>query len=219
MRVLEPRDLAAYRAEKEERARHPRFFVGVDLGQSSDYTAIAVCESANPGGEQQELYLDCRHLERFRHRLYPDVAAHVAALVDSPGLRGRSRLALDFTGVGAAVGDLFTKTGREFARVVIHGGDKEREDGDTFRVPKRNLVSNLQVLLQTGRFRIARELGLAGTLREELMNFRIKVNPKTAHDSYEAWREGDHDDLVLAAALAAWAAEKEVRDRGRWDIW
>jgi hypothetical protein len=27
---------------------------------------------------------------------------------------------------------------------------------------------------------------------------------RTAHDSYEHWREGDHDDLVLAAALACW---------------
>lgn len=216
MRVLEPRDLAAYRAEKEERARRPRFFVGVDLGQSSDYTAIAICQNANLG---EELYLDVRHLERFRGRLYPDVAAHVGALMDSPELKGTADLVIDATGVGPAVTDIFTKLGRSFRAVKIHGGDTESFSEGVYRVPKRNLVASLQVMLQTGRFRIARELGLAGTLREELMNFRIKVNPKTAHDSYEAWREGDHDDLVLAAALAAWAAEKEVRDRGQWDIW
>jgi hypothetical protein len=34
------------------------------------------------------------------------------------------------------------------------------------------------------------------------------VNISTAHDSYEAWREGDHDDLVLATALACWRAAK-----------
>ena len=28
------------------------------------------------------------------------------------------------------------------------------------------------------------------------------------NDTYEAWRESDHDDLVLAAALATWFGEK-----------
>jgi hypothetical protein len=28
-----------------------------------------------------------------------------------------------------------------------------------------------------------------------------------AHDSYGAWREGAHDDLVLAVAVAAWYGE------------
>ena len=32
------------------------------------------------------------------------------------------------------------------------------------------------------------------------------MNLKTAHDSYEAWREGDHDDLVLSVGMAVWAA-------------
>ncbi len=43
-------------------------------------------------------------------------------------------------------------------------------------------------------------------LREELLNFRRKQNVRTAHISYEHWRESDHDDLVLAAALACWKA-------------
>ncbi len=36
----------------------------------------------------------------------------------------------------------------------------------------------------------------------------MKINISTAHDSYEAWREGDHDDLVLAVAMACWAGER-----------
>ncbi len=31
------------------------------------------------------------------------------------------------------------------------------------------------------------------------------------NDTYEAWRESDHDDLVLAAAMAAWYGEKKLR--------
>jgi hypothetical protein len=40
------------------------------------------------------------------------------------------------------------------------------------------------------------------------MNFKVKIDPVTAHDSYSAWREQDHDDMVLAVALAAWYGER-----------
>jgi hypothetical protein len=51
-------------------------------------------------------------------------------------------------------------------------------------------------------------------LVKELLNFRVKINISTAHDSYEAWREGDHDDLVLSVALACWAGERYL-NRGK----
>jgi hypothetical protein len=191
-----------------------RFFVGLDLGQAQDYTAIAVIEAAprpvlHDGVSSGEELLHVRHLERFRHRLYPDVADHVQALLDREPLRSENtELIIDATGVGPAVTDIFQKRGVDFQAVKIHGGDAEKyspEDG-SWRVPKRNLVSALQVLLQTSRLKIAGKLELAGVLKEELLNFRVKVNVATAHDSYEAWREGDHDDLVLATALACWAS-------------
>jgi hypothetical protein len=68
-------------------------------------------------------------------------------------------------------------------------------------VPKRELVSVAQVALQTGRLKIAASLAEAATLTNELMNFKVKISLETAHDSYGAWREGTHDDLVLALAL------------------
>jgi len=35
--------------------------------------------------------------------------------------------------------------------------------------------------------------------------------PQTAHDAYSAWREGQHDDVVLARALACWWGEAGTR--------
>jgi hypothetical protein len=185
-----------------------RFYVGLDLGQANDYTAIVVAEKIPPeGSDDYELHV--RWLERFRDVLYPDVAAHVKRLMEAPQLRGEAALAIDSTGVGIAVCDLLRRRGLTFDSVKITGGDTEIQSGyDSYRVPKRDLVGNLQVLLQSGRLKIARSLEHADTLRAELLNFRVKINVATAHDSYEAWREGDHDDLVLAAALAAWRAQK-----------
>ena len=176
-----------------------RFHVGLDLGQANDYTAVAVVEAAGDD-------LHVRHLERFRHTLYPDVAERVEALMDSPQLKSNAELVIDATGVGPAVTDIFSKRGRAFKAVKIHGGDAESREGRIYRVPKRNLVSALQAALQTGTLKIASSLELAEVLREELLNFRIKINLQTGHDSYEHWREGDHDDLVLAAAMAVWSA-------------
>jgi uncharacterized membrane protein YkvA (DUF1232 family) len=42
------------------------------------------------------------------------------------------------------------------------------------------------------------------------MNFRIKTTP-TTNDLVTIWREGRDDDLVLAVAIAAWAAEKYAK--------
>ena len=176
-----------------------RFHLGLDLGQANDYTAIAVVQEAGDD-------LHVRHLQRFRHTLYPDVADRVEALMDSPQLEGKASLVIDATGVGPAVTDIFSKRGRTFKAVKIHGGDAESREGNTYRVPKRNLVSALQAALQTGTLKIASSLELAEVLRGELLNFRIKINIATGHDSYEHWREGDHDDLVLAAAMAVWSA-------------
>jgi hypothetical protein len=63
------------------------------------------------------------------------------------------------------------------------------------------------VLLQQARLQIAQNLPETPMLMQELLNFKVKIDPSTAHDSYSAWREQDHDDLVLALALACWWGE------------
>ena len=63
-------------------------------------------------------------------------------------------------------------------------------------------------MLQTGRLKIAGGLLEAKTLIQELLAFQVKINTN-AHDTYGAcWREGTHDDLVLAVAMAAWKADR-----------
>jgi hypothetical protein len=102
------------------------------------------------------------------------------------------------------VADLLRERDLTFRSVVITAGDKVNREGSTYRVPKRDLVSALEVSLQTGALRVAEGLVLWPALRQEMQNFRRKINLATAHDSYEHWRESDHDDLVLAVCLACW---------------
>jgi hypothetical protein len=98
--------------------------------------------------------------------------------------------------------------GLRYRAVSITGGISETGGGGTYHVPKRTLVSRAVAPFEGKRLKIARNMRLVPELVRELENFKVKVNLQTAHDSYEAWRESDHDDLVLALALACWWAEK-----------
>ena len=152
----------------------------------------------------------------MRNVPYPEIVSKTAEIMQSPALAGQADLVVDQTGVGAPVVDLFRQAGLKPTGVLIHGGDKASNEGGTWRVPKRDLVGSLQVLFQSGRFKISRKLPLASVLQSELLNFKVKIDPVTAHDSYSAWRERDHDDLVLSVALAAWLGERPRYQPSGW---
>jgi hypothetical protein len=168
-------------------------------------------------------------LDRFpRGTSYPDIVTHVRSLVMRSSLhtgpaavewvsvgpgggrmpsswtsRDRSpTIVVDATGVGRAVLDMLRRAGLKPKAVTIHGGNVVTSANGEWRVPKRDLVAAVQVALQTGKLKIARRLPLAPLLIEELLNFRVTIT-ETAHDAYEA-RQGKHDDLVLALAIALW---------------
>jgi len=227
------------------------YYLGLDLGQARDYSALAIIEEqlyvgdawanevlfqqdhdkglsagwispaaltphqarialgrSGQYGRPAEVPLAVRHLERFElGTKYTDVVEQVARVVRSAPLRHMPAVLLvDKTGVGAAVLDSFTHASIGAVAITLHGGSSVTRDPQRagFRVPKRDLVTVTQVLLQNGRLRVAAELPEADTLKKELLNFRVKIDPRTAHDSYEHWRESEHDDLVLAVSMAAW---------------
>jgi hypothetical protein len=99
---------------------------------------------------------------------------------------------------------------------ITAGRHAHFEDG-WWLVPKVNLVSVMQRLLQERRLRIAAELAFAPVLKQELQNFSVTINTRTGNDSYGAWRESIHDDLTLALASALWLAEQPQR-RGRQNV-
>jgi hypothetical protein len=80
-------------------------------------------------------------------------------------------------------------------------------DGGGWLVPKKELVSTLQVLLAARRHQVAPSLADAPTLVRELLQFQVK-DTRAAHEAFGACRDGQHDDLVLAIAIAAWYAER-----------
>ena len=204
--------LEQFLEEEEEAARQamttPRYLVGLDLGQASDYSALSILEQNGWGAEAEYL---CRHLKRWPlHTPYTRIAEEAAAFVNREELQtgGHNILAVDMNGPGAPAVDLLRAhaLAAELVPIFSHGGDRVIDADGVKRVPKRELVSKTQIALQEGKLKIAPGLAHAETLRDEMLNYQVKINEATAHDSFGAWRTGTHDDLLFSVMLPLWCA-------------
>lgn len=180
------------------------FWLGFDCGQVKDHSALALLRTID--GTHYQLI----HLERLPLDMsYPEQVEHVFRLMHRKPLdRARKNLVIDQTGVGRPIFDLASTRGLNPIGLSITGGDSVtwQDDNTRVRVPKRDLVSTLQVFAQNNRLKIAKGLAVGPTLAQELQNFKVKIDLQTAHDSYGCWRENEHDDLILATAISLWTA-------------
>lgn len=202
------------------------FYIGVDLGQRRDYSALAVVERRDRMRAYQTTEFECVHL-RWMERLrlgtpYPEVVERVREVATCPELFGRCSVVVDATGVGAPVLEMLRRAGLgcEVAAVTITGGDRESRlpgGGPGWSVPKVDLIAGLQVMLEQGELRIARGMAEELALRRELMD--VRAAPRgNGRARFGADGHGEHDDLVVALALGCWRAKRQgwgLRGDGR----
>src|SRR5262245_43983021 len=98
------------------------YFIGLDLGRTQDFTALAVLERravASPGAKPEYAL---RRLQRFPlGTAYTQIVPAVAALRSKEPLR-QAPLLVDQTGVGRAVVDMLRQTASGVIAVTITGG-------------------------------------------------------------------------------------------------
>jgi hypothetical protein len=191
------------------------YTIGLDLGQKQDHTAVSVLEWAESGDAVRDLVtyewkrdrvMRLVHLERIGlGTAYPDIVNRTREILKTPQLSGCT-LVVDATGVGAPVGDLL-RAARLDCRVLpvtITGGVGESSHHSGYSVPKRDLITGLQVLFESGKFEMPDTSGTEDLIHE-LAGMRAKPSRSGS------WRyEGSPDDLVLSLALAWWWARKRV---------
>ena len=73
---------------------------------------------------------------------------------------------------------------------------------------KHDLMTRLLLALEKGELRIARKMKDVGALVKELLSVRVHENGSMSADG------ADHDDLVMAVALALWKSKRGWNDRG-----
>lgn len=204
------------------------FTIGLDLGKQRDYSALVVIE--NPAEERL-------HSIRFLHR-WP-LGTKYQSIIDDllsqilPNLQKQANgewvhLCVDATGVGAAPVETLAQqlyqhqckgslSGIDLMAYLITGGQTghgEPAYGMTKRfIPKLDLAAQVEVALQNQQLLIPIQSPLAETLTTELQNFHLKQTP-AGNVTAAAWREADHDDLVLALAIALHEARQRWRAKG-----
>jgi hypothetical protein len=207
-------------------------YLGLDLGQAADYSALAVVEEPIWSVEAQD-WISSAALPRWAlegdiwyrwqshapgkpplwlrtlHRYplqtsYPDVVADVIRRLGGSTQRSDAVLIVDGTGVGAAVVDMFRYSDLpcDMIKVVIHGGVKVSYDHGV-HVPKRDLVGAVQAVLHTERLQVAKQSAMTQAWANEMQGYKLTLTAN-GHDTYNARSDSIHDDLVLAVALAVW---------------
>ena len=180
------------------------FYLGLDLGQKRDHSAVAVVERidhrrAFRGSAFERLVV--RYVERlpFGYSLSPGCAERVRAIVRSQALIGNCAIAVDATGVGAPVVDMLraARLGCDLSAVVITGGGRAAG----YSVPKRDLMAEVLMLLEQGQLKI-------GNLREGPRLVRELMDVRESGGRLGAEGSGEHDDLAIAVALACWRAKR-----------
>jgi hypothetical protein len=194
------------------------YIVGLDLGQAQDPSALAVAEQSRDQDGQAHYHV--RHLHRWPlGTSYVAVVEEVVNLLARPPLPGCT-LAVDGTGCGRSIVDMLRwrpNLNATVRAILITAGHAVREDEETryLHIAKVQLVSCMQKLFGTRRIKFAAALPLAKMAEQELRNFRAKITPAGSEQFLSDWREGQHDDIVLAVAMACWLGENVFT--GSWD--
>jgi hypothetical protein len=189
------------------------FYLGLDLGQRHDPTAIAVVQRVDLTRAWQGTAFHSvrvRHLERVPLGTpYPGVVTRVREILRHGELARNCAVAVDATGVGAPVVDMLraARLGCDISAVTITGGEREHHTGTLWSVPKRDLLAVVRVLLERGELKFARGLEELGALVRELTDVR-STTAANGRVRLGADGCGEHDDLVIALALACWRAKR-----------
>ena len=184
------------------------YYVGVDLGQARDATAIAIVHSYREVlqvrnrvtmefGTKEWLVL--RQVERVRLGTdYTTVVARVGQVVRALTGLGKVTVVPDGTGVGRPVVDMLRKAAvrAEIVPVIITGGHGQGESRGYRTVAKKDLIHGLSTLVEKGELSFASDMSGNEMLREEM----AKMSRRTL--------SGEPDDMVFAVALACWRARR-----------
>jgi hypothetical protein len=185
------------------------YISGLDLGKRQDYSALACVEQTRHGDGPAKYGV--RALTRWPlNTEYTAIVEEVVKLFAAPPLAGTC-LVIDGTGVGAAVVDLFRRSGvrASVVEVLITGGHAvSRDERGVVHVAKTQLGSTLVALEGQRRLEVAPKLKLRAALERELSTFSARITPAGNEQVLADPRSGEHDDLVLAVVLPCFYGER-----------
>ncbi len=159
--------------------------VGADLGQSADYTAVVTLSTYRPDPITPRERPEVRHRIRWIERVplgqpYTQIVERVAVVAEAAQGWGHAVIVLDATGVGRAVTDMLRRrTAVPLRAVTFTSGEHETQsEYNALRVPKQDLVTALEVVLQSRRLECVPDCPLQAELAAELSAFDFSISDR-----------------------------------------
>ena len=204
------------------KAELKNIIIGMDIGKKRDYSAIVLLEKYQDYGhdafegknEVGKPFYHLTHLEQLPlGTMHTVQVAHVNEIVKlaMEYYEKKPILVIDSSGVGDHHFDSFMELGVNVYGVTIHGGQNITYSKRVYNVGKESLKACLEVLMENRRIMFAEDLPFRTQLIKELMTFSWKQTD-TGHFKFEHLKSGDKDDVVMALMVAAWFAEKGLRE-------
>ncbi len=103
---------------------------------------------------------------------------------------------------------MLRETALPLVPVILTAGEHVNYSSGHTHAPKQDVVTALAVLLEQHKFFADRALALAPAFVREMESFQARPLP-SGRVRLQARREADHDDLVMAVALASWYAVRQ----------
>ncbi len=194
--------------------RDREFILSLSLGSGGVSSGLAVVEpkpvarksekEESTPGHDETVTFEVIWLERFgAERRYPAIIGRVAEIVAARQLGQRYSLLVDITATGRPPLKMFEDRGQYPHALQVVAGTEETYVSGVQSVPRRDMVSVAQLLLQSNKLLVAADLEFARDLVADLQAFDPQPPPA---------RQAPHrnEDLVRAVAIAVWWGDRQT---------
>ncbi len=198
------------------------------------HTGLIVEKATHLGNvERLRFLMDIVFIDKFFKRSYEELVDNAVTLCGTRDLANNHDLLVDGNGVGEPVLDMMRGKLLSPISIIATGGEKVTEIKAAFgravkgptahvgklqpaiglaeiHVPKKDLVSAGQIVLQQNRCRIAQALRWREEFEKQLKHFKPPDGKK--RKTWEADETEVHDDMVTTYLLCAWWFTRIYRD-------
>ena len=191
-----------------------------------------IVEKALPMGNVDRLrfLMDIVFIDKFLRRSYEELVDNAVTLCGTRELANNHDLLVDGAGVGEPVIDMMRAKLLNPISILATGGEKIKEIKAGFaqmkppqagklqptiglaeiHVPKKDLVSAGQIVLQQNRCRIAQALRWREEFEKQLKHFKAPDGKR--RKTWEADETEVHDDMVTTYLMGAWWFTRLYKD-------
>lgn len=190
-----------------------RYWVGADLGQANDYSAVCVIkDQALPVSDGNGIVIGPRertvvYADKFKGVSYVDVVDHLIKVRNASPFGGKSELVIDGTSIGRVVSDMLWEQGVDHNAVQMTGGQEWRRSGRYVNASKTLMIENLAVLFAAGELNFAHDLTLRKEMEEDLASFSTQTTAAGNQIITQSRNASGHGDLGIGLIVAGFASQ------------